>query len=96
MRQEYSGEEVTLIDESATMLVVALEQDHRVAFLHKAANASDADLGKRLGVSRPTAAKRKQECMSILRAELSTVEDRLHEAIVAEVLLRILENRIDG
>lgn len=55
-----------MIGSAVAEILDALDADQQVLLAGKLAGVSDADVSRQLGVSRPTAAKRKQEVLRVL------------------------------
>jgi hypothetical protein len=55
----------------------------------KYAGLSDQDIGMRLGLSRPTVAKRKQEAFDVVREHLSDTTERIQDAVVGDLQIRL-------
>lgn len=79
-------EERHMIDSAAGEILAALGPEQRLLLAGKLAGVSDADVSHRLGVSRPTAAKRKQEVLELLE---TTGLDGLQPEQAASVLAEL-------
>lgn len=55
------------LEQTATMIIDDLNEEARLVLRTKLSGASDSELASRLGVTRPTAAKRKTEAFAALR-----------------------------
>jgi len=78
-------EQSVLVDDTASRLVGALDEEARTILMMKSANLPDREVASRLGVSRPTVAHRKTEVYAAVRAELELIDPALHPHIVARL-----------
>lgn len=87
------------LEQTAVTIIAGLETEHRLVLRTKLSGASDAELASVLGVSRPTAAKRKAESFAALRRswqEHAPDETSSGQLRLAQLLyLRLLEDVAD-
>lgn len=68
-------------------LVSDLDPVHRVVLIGKSQDISDGDLAQRVGISRPTLAKRKSEALTRVQAELiEELPSALHDEAIRHLL----------
>lgn len=68
-------------------LVSDLDPVHRVVLIGKSQDVSDGDLAQRVGISRPTLAKRKTEALTRVQAELiEELPSALHDEAIRHLL----------
>lgn len=68
-------------------LAADLDPVHRVVLLGKSQDISDGDLAQRVGISRPTLAKRKTEALARVQAELiEELPNALHDEAIRHLL----------
>lgn len=88
------------LEETVEALLQAIDEDDRTVLRAKLAGTADAALAEQLGVSRPTAAKRKAEAFGRLRAAWTELAGDLpNEAsvrLVQELYLRLRVTGVSG
>ena len=84
-------EDALLAKTAAERIVEKLETEQALLLGLKLANVADGDIARQLGVSRPTISKRKQEVESILLSELAEVSERVAEATLENLALRLVQ-----
>jgi DNA-binding Xre family transcriptional regulator len=68
-------------------LAADLDPVHRVVLMGKSQDISDGDLAQRVGISRPTLAKRKTEALARVQAELiEELPSALHDEAIRHLL----------
>src|SRR5262249_47706373 len=82
---DLSPEEQTVVNAAAARITASWSEREVVIFRHKLGNLPDAQLARRLGVSRPTAANAKSELFARLADELSDLERHLRPAVLTEI-----------
>jgi hypothetical protein len=82
------------LEHAATMIRDGLDEADRLVLRTKLSGASDTELASLLGVSRPTAAKRKTEAFASLREtweeHASDVDQHAHHELAQLLYLRLL------
>jgi DNA-directed RNA polymerase specialized sigma24 family protein len=84
------------IEETVSNLLASLDSEAKLIFALKMANLPDREIASRLEVSRPTVSIKKAACLNKIREELHTVEADLHQAILSETHLRILDEELSA
>lgn len=84
-----------LASQLANTMIERFSPEQRTVVRLKFAGASDTDVAKELGMSRPTAANRKEEAYEILRTHLGDLEEDEVTATI-DVLLTRLAGASDG
>lgn len=68
-------------------LAADLESVHRIVLIGKSQDISDGELAQRVGISRPTLAKRKTEALTRVQVELiQDLPSALHDEAVRHLL----------
>ena len=75
------GEQV-MVEETAVRITANWSEEDVLVFRYKLSNTRDDLLARRIGVSRPTAASRKQNLFDRLRDELEDVEPELRQPVI--------------
>lgn len=75
------GERV-MVEQTAIRIAENWTEEDAIVFRYKLSNTRDELLARRLNVSRPTAAARKQDLFDRLRAELRDVEPQLRQPLI--------------
>jgi DNA-directed RNA polymerase specialized sigma24 family protein len=78
-----------VLNEIELALCNDLDNEQRMILRLKAAEVSDDEVAQQIGVSRPTAAKRKAAMQAVLRKHLGGLEDDMQEAVLDRVLVRL-------
>lgn len=75
------GERV-MVEETAVRIATSWSEEDVIVFRYKLSNTRDELLARRIGVSRPTAAARKQDLFDRLREELADIEPALRQPLI--------------
>lgn len=87
-----AGVEAALVHEASDAILERLGAEERVILLYKLAGESDGGVAKRLGISRPTAIKRKQSLFETLRDRLEGLPEEAQLEVIDRVYVRLLED----
>lgn len=71
-----------MVEETAVRIASNWSEEDVIVFRYKFSNTRDDLLARRIGVSRPTAAARKQNLFDRLRDELEDVEPALRQPLI--------------
>jgi AcrR family transcriptional regulator len=84
--------DLALVRETIDAILERLSMDDRTVLLHKMADEADGLIAKRLGVSRPTAAKRKEAVFRSLHDQLEDLSERVQQEVLEGIYVRLLED----
>lgn len=79
-------EEIYQVESHAQAITKSLTEDQVTIFRYKVSELSDAQLAEKLGVSRPTAAKQKEELFRLLEAELEGLAEHMSTAVLGRIV----------
>lgn len=78
--------EKTVVENQALAIVRTMTSRQVTIFRYKVSELSDTELARALGVSRPTAAKEKEELLAHLRVQLDELDERVATAVLGRIV----------
>ena len=87
-----TAEELGIVAEVTESILQSCSSVQREVLRMKMDGLSDASVGARMGLSRPTVARRKKEILELLRSALSDLTESLRKEVMAELGGRLLND----
>jgi AcrR family transcriptional regulator len=82
---EFTPEQEAVVSDVLSHLLDTMNTEQRTVVALKLTDHSDTEVAARLGVSRPTAAKRFREAITVIEAALSDLPGHLQDAVLSEL-----------